>query len=146
LPGGSPRPRYVVDLDPQTNRVIVGDADDLLVDEFEIDRVNWISDVEAAVPSRRRDGHAREDTRPYTKDFDATVKIRYNHPGTSANVTPLQNNRAHIRLHEPQRAVTPGQAAVIYDGDLVLGGGWIRRADTARRNDALSQLAAPVLA
>jgi tRNA-specific 2-thiouridylase len=43
LPGGSPRPRYVVDLDPKTNRVIVGDADDLVVDEFEIDRVNWIS-------------------------------------------------------------------------------------------------------
>src|SRR5207247_1526660 len=41
LPGGSPRPRYVVDLDPATNRVIVGDADDLVTDEFEIDRVNW---------------------------------------------------------------------------------------------------------
>ena len=41
LPGGSPRPRYVVDLDPETNRVIVGDADDLVCEEFEIDRVNW---------------------------------------------------------------------------------------------------------
>ncbi len=41
LPGGSPRPRYVVDLDPETNRVIVGDADDLMVENFEIDRVNW---------------------------------------------------------------------------------------------------------
>ena len=41
LPGGSPRPRYVVDLDPATNRVIVGDADDLVCEEFEIDRVNW---------------------------------------------------------------------------------------------------------
>ncbi len=109
LPGGSPRPRYVVDLDPETNRVIVGDGDDLLVDEFEIDRVNWIG---------RYDG---------SEDVDVTVKIRYNHSGTSATVTPLQGNRARIRLHEPQRAVTPGQAAVIYNGDIVLGGGWICR-------------------
>jgi hypothetical protein len=53
------------------------------------------------------------------------VKIRYNHPGTVATVTRLENDRAHVRLHEPQRAVTPGQAAVIYDDDVVLGGGWI---------------------
>ena len=55
------------------------------------------------------------------------VKIRYNHPGTVATVTPFENDRAHMRLHEPQRAVTPGQAAVIYDGDVVIGGGWICR-------------------
>ena len=109
LPGGSPRPRYVVDLDPETNRVIVGDGDDLLVDEFEIDRVNWV-------------GRYDDD-----EDVDLTVKICYNHPGTSATVTPLKGNRARIRLHEPQRAVTPGQAAVIYNGDIVLGGGWICR-------------------
>ena len=109
LPGGSSRARYVVDLDPETNRVIVGDADDLIADEFEIDRVNWIA------PDRP------------TTDGDLTVKIRYNHPGTPATVTPLENNRARIQLHEPQRAVTPGQAAVIYDDDIVLGGGWICR-------------------
>ena len=56
-----------------------------------------------------------------------TVKIRYNHPGTRATVTPLENPRAHVRLHDPQKAVTPGQAAVFYDGDVVLGGGWICR-------------------
>jgi len=55
------------------------------------------------------------------------VKIRYSHPGTPASVTLLENNRAHIHLHETQRAVTPGQAAVIYDRDMVLGGGWICR-------------------
>jgi tRNA-specific 2-thiouridylase len=113
LPGGSPQPRYVVDLDPETNRVIVGSADDLMVDEFEIDRTNWIADVEAAVSAATSES--------------LTVKIRYNHPGTRATVTPLENNRARIRLHEPQRAVTPGQAAVIYNGDVVLGGGWICR-------------------
>ena len=109
LPGGSLRPRYVVDLDAKTNRVIVGDADDLVCDEFEIDRPNWIA---RDLPS---------------EDVDLTVKIRYSHPGTPATVTPLENDRARIRLHEPQRAVTPGQAAVIYDGDIVVGGGWICR-------------------
>jgi tRNA-specific 2-thiouridylase len=115
LPGGSTRPRYVVDLDPESNRVIVGDADDLICDEFEIDRVNWIA------PER-----------PHG-DVDLTVKIRYNHTGTAATLTALENDRAHIRLHEPQRAVTPGQAAVIYDGDIVIGGGWIVRREAQSR-------------
>ena len=119
LPGGSPRPRYVIDLDPETNRVIVGDADDLVVGEFEIDRVNWISALEAAMSAATSES--------------LTVKIRYNHPGTRATVTPLENDRARIRLHEPQRAVTPGQAAVIYRGDIVLGGGWICRTEALRR-------------
>jgi len=118
LPGGSLLPRYVVDLDPETNRVIVGDADDLICDEFEIDRVTW--HPVAAGTDRSR-------------PFDATVKIRYNHPGTLASVTPLEPNRTRIRLQEPQRAVTPGQAAVFYDRDVVLGGGWICRSEPARR-------------
>jgi tRNA-specific 2-thiouridylase len=114
LPGGSPRPRYVVELDPETNRVIVGDADDLIVDEFEIDRVNWHPVAGVNDPG-------------YSEEIQATVKIRYNHPGTPATVMALEKHRACIRLHKPQRAVTPGQAAVIYDGDVVLGGGWICR-------------------
>src|SRR6266404_6944390 len=144
LPGGSPRPRYVIDLDPETNRVIVGDADDLVCDEFEIDQVNWIAAVEAAVLSRKQGEDAREDTRPYTEDGDLTVKIRYSHPGTRATVTPIENHRARIRLHEPQRAVTPGQAAVIYAGDIVIGGGWICRGEPpghfepVRRSEALA--------
>src|SRR5437773_1089124 len=125
LPGGSLRPRYVVDLDSETNRVIVGDADDLLADEFEIDRATW-----HPVPA------GADRSRP----FDATVKIRYNHPGALASVTPLEPNRARIRLQEPQRAVTPGQAAVFYDGDVVLGGGWICRSERSeeKRWNALS--------
>ena len=115
LPGGSAQPRYVVDLDPQTNRVIVGSAEDLLVEEFEIDRVNWV-------------GRA-----PADHSIEATVKIRYNHPGTAATLTPVAANRLRVRLHEPQKAVTPGQAAVFYDDDLVLGGGWICRKDPVSR-------------
>jgi tRNA-uridine 2-sulfurtransferase len=164
LPGGSPSPRYVVDLDPATNRVIVGDADDLVCEEFEIERVNWhavagTDDDASLVSASPLDEGEGIDVRGFSarqarnvepspcplpwegrgeetatrgesdrhSSFDATVKIRYNHPGTNATVTPLENNRARIRLHEPQRAVTPGQAAVIYDGDVVLGGGWICR-------------------
>jgi tRNA-specific 2-thiouridylase len=114
LPGGSSHPRYVVDLDPATNRVIIGDADDLMVEEFEIDRVNWHPAAEVTDAG-------------YDEAIEATVKIRYNDPGTLATITPLENDRARIQLAEPQRAATPGQAAVIYDGDVVLGGGWICR-------------------
>ncbi len=111
LPGGSPRPRYVVDIDPATNAVIVGDAEDLVTGEFEVDRVNWLAG-----------------------DFDGaeeiTVKIRYAHPGTAATLE-REGDRARIVLREPQRAVTPGQAAVFYAGDRVLGGGWICRQQVA---------------
>jgi tRNA-specific 2-thiouridylase len=126
LPGGSVRPRYVVDLDPETNRVIVGDVDDLVVDEFEVDRVNWI------------------ELNRSNQVADVTVKIRYNHPGTAATLTPVENGRARIRLHEPQKAVTPGQAAVFYNGDIVLGGGWICRSATERIR--CGERIAPVLA
>ena len=141
LPGGSPHPRYVVDLDPETNRVIVGNADDLICDEFTIDRVNWHpvaagADRGGAVHTER----ARVNAPGYNEEIEATVKIRYNHPGTLASVTPLEHGRARIRLHQPQRAVTPGQAAVIYHGDIVLGGGWICRAKPVRCSEA------PVLA
>ncbi len=108
LPGGSAQPRYVVDIDAATNQVIVGSAEDVVSEEFEIDRVNWIAEASG-------------------ETLEATVKIRYSHPGTTATIRVLDNNRAQIQLHSPQKAVTPGQAAVIYDGDVVLGGGWICR-------------------
>jgi len=139
LPGGSPRPRYVVDLDPATNRVIVGDADDLVTDEFEIDRVNWHPIAGVNDPG-------------YSNEVDVTVKIRYSHPGTRATLTQLDDGRAHVRLHDPQRAVTPGQAAVLYDDDIVLGGGWICRceppghSEPIGRSETLNRSATPALA
>jgi tRNA-uridine 2-sulfurtransferase len=108
LPGGSPRPMYVVDIDAETSRVILGGEEDLVCEEFEVDRVNWLV----------------EETRA---PIDLTVKIRYAHPGAEAAVELLGGGRAHVRLRVPQRAVTPGQAAVFYDGDRVAGGGWIVR-------------------
>jgi tRNA-specific 2-thiouridylase len=62
-----------------------------------------------------------------TEAIEVTAKIRYNHPGTPATVTPLGGNRVRVKLHVPQRAITPGQAAVFYQDDLVVGGGWIGR-------------------
>ncbi|HEV2390759.1 MAG TPA: tRNA 2-thiouridine(34) synthase MnmA [Verrucomicrobiae bacterium] len=104
----SPRPLYVLDLDPAANRVVVGgDVSGLERDEFIAERCNWIA------------------YDPPPESVAATVKIRYNHPGAAATVTPLASGRAKVKLHTPQRAVTPGQAAVFYQDDLVLGGGWI---------------------
>ncbi len=79
-----------------------------MMEEFEIDNAIW--------------HHAPED-----EPFEATVKIRYGHAGAAATIYPAGEHRARVRLHTPQRAVTPGQAAVCYRGDEVLGGGWICR-------------------
>jgi tRNA-specific 2-thiouridylase len=105
----SPKPLYVIELDPVTNRVIVGDDSALERDEFIAQNCNWIPfDCPA-------------------DSIEATVKIRYNHPGTEARLTPMEGGRVSVKLHTPQRAITPGQAAVFYQDDLVLGGGWIAR-------------------
>src|SRR6185369_16559809 len=90
----SPKPLYVVELDPDNNRVVVGDETSLDRSEFTAERCNWIP----------------FDSPPAT--LEANVKIRYNHPGTPATLLPLEPGRVRVRLHVPQRAVTPGQAAV----------------------------------
>jgi tRNA-uridine 2-sulfurtransferase len=123
LPGGAAQPRYVVDIDAKTNRVIVGSADDLLVEEFEVERLNWLAARNGGRSSATRRAHG---VRP-SKDIDCVVKIRYNHPGTPATISMLDANRCRVHLGQAQRAITPGQAAVFYDGDVVLGGGWICR-------------------
>lgn len=105
----SPRPLYVVDLDAAANRVVVGDETALDRAEFVIERCNWIPWAEPPA------------------GFEALAKIRYNHPGTPASISPRADGTAQVTLHEPQRAITPGQACVLYQDDLVLGGGWIRR-------------------
>jgi tRNA-specific 2-thiouridylase len=109
LPGGSPKPLYVVDIDPVQHRIIVGFSEDLTVASFRISGCNWILPRAAG------------------ETLEATVKIRYNHSGCPARLHILDDTSAEVTLPEPQRAVTPGQAAVFYDADLVLGGGWIER-------------------
>lgn len=104
-----PTPLYVIDLDPVTNRVIVGDDSALDRDEFNIERCNWIP----------------FETPP--ESLEVMAKIRYNHTGVNATVRPNQNGGASVKLHTSQRAITPGQACVLYQDDLVIGGGWITR-------------------
>ncbi len=100
-------PYYVVRIEPEENRLVVGFKDALARRECEVDAVNWINP-----PS----------------DFPAEVhvKIRYRHRAAAAILTPSASaQRVGIRFVEPQQAITPGQGAVFYDGEEVLGGGWI---------------------
>jgi tRNA-specific 2-thiouridylase len=102
------KPLYVLSIEPETNRVIVGDDDSLRTTTFEAESVNWISIAEPSHPIR------------------ASVKIRHKHEPAAATVLPLLGARARITFDSPQRAVTPGQAAVFYSNDVVLAGSWIR--------------------
>lgn len=107
----APTPLYVVELDVANNRVVVGEEAQLQHKVFHVVQCNWI---------------------PYDEprgSFECLAKIRYNHPGAAATVIPGQRSTAEVRLHEPGRAITPGQACVFYQEDLVVGGGWISRVD-----------------
>ena len=98
-------PLYVIATDPATQRVVVGANDELLRARFFVSSANWISIAPPGEPVR------------------AEVKIRNKHEAASATLNP--GERLEVVFDEPQRAVTPGQGAVFYQGDLVLGGGWI---------------------
>lgn len=101
-------PYYVVQVDTARNRLIVGRKKDLLTAECSVTRINWV------VP-------------PPGEPFHAMVRVRYRTPEAPATVTPLYADSARVRFDSPQAAVTPGQAAVFYDGDEVLGGGFISK-------------------
>jgi len=102
------KPLYVLAIETETNRVIVGDDEALRTVTFEVENVNWVSISQPEQPIR------------------AAVKIRHKHEPAPATVTALSDARVRVAFDAPQRAVTPGQAAVFYDHDIVLGGGWIR--------------------
>jgi tRNA-uridine 2-sulfurtransferase len=102
------KPYYVLAIDRENNRVVVGDDESLRATTCEIEQVNWIA---LECPSQA---------------FRAAVKIRHKHIPAMATVEPLGATRARVTFDAPQRAITSGQGAVFYDGDRVLGGGWIR--------------------
>ena len=115
--GGQSTPLYVVELDAAHNRVIVGPSDELLRSEFQVADCSWSTDEGPTSP------------------LDVTVKIRSNSECYPATVVALSQSKGLLRrtqdgvcrvvLSKPQRSITPGQAAVFYQDDLVLGGGWI---------------------
>jgi tRNA-specific 2-thiouridylase len=104
------RPLYVISLDANDNRLVVGPEDELLSSEFTAAGVNWIAFANPSEPVR------------------ADVRVRYRHVAAPATITPIENGRVRVVFDDPQRAITPGQATVFYRGDEVVGGGWIVKA------------------
>lgn len=105
------KPVYVVELDRENNRVIVGENEELFASVCEVRDVNWVSIARPDAP------------------VHAQVKVRHKHVAASATVEAIDEMTARVCFDEPQRAITPGQGAVFYLGDLVLGGGWIKGSD-----------------
>ena len=103
----SETPYYVLKIDAAKNEILLGSNEDLFTKTAFVRDLHLITGEDPAGP------------------FEASVKIRYRHPEQPATVTPLGGGRAMIVFDEPQRAITPGQAAVMYRGDEVLGGGVI---------------------
>jgi tRNA-specific 2-thiouridylase len=102
------KPAYVLSIDPGKNRVVVGEDEVLRKTTCELQDVNWISCLRPSAAIR------------------AYAKIRHKHEPAPATIEPLDATTARVTFDAPQRAITPGQATVFYDGDVVLGGGWIR--------------------
>ena len=99
-------PRYVVGLKPDSRQVVIGTKDELGRATLTADRTNWLVEN---VPAK----------------FRCLAQIRYRHIAAPCEVTVTDEDRFHVEFDEPQSAVAPGQAVVLYEGDRVLGGGWI---------------------
>lgn len=103
----STAPLYVKEINPDTNTVIAGFREQIQRTECRLDDVHWIA------------GHPPDATRDYA------IRLRYRHGGVSSRFEELDARSLRITFHAPQFAVAPGQAGVVYDGNEVLGGGWI---------------------
>jgi tRNA-specific 2-thiouridylase len=109
LGGGHPTPLYVQSIDADMRRVIVGDDADLYSDELTATDINWIA-------------HDPDSKSP----MSCEAKIRYLHPPSQATLELLTDSSVRVIFEKRQRAITPGQSVVFYDGDIVLGGGLIK--------------------
>lgn len=118
--GGTEEPLFVVRLDAEKKQVVVGPKEALLKQSFVIRDCNWLSDDGWRMTDDGKLSSPSTVLRP-----PSTVKLRSMHKGAAATIEPLENNRARVTLLEPQGAVSPGQACVAYDGERLLGGGWI---------------------
>jgi tRNA-uridine 2-sulfurtransferase len=106
---GDTAPKYVLAIHPDSHRVTVGSDEELMSRELVADRLNWIS-VPGLEPGR---------------EMRVQVKIRHRHEPAWATLRAYGDDRVRAVFDDPQRAITPGQSAVFYDGDEVVGGGWI---------------------
>ncbi len=110
-------PRYVVDIIPKEHTIIIGTNADLMESELLASGINWISIDKPEKP------------------LEVLAKIRYNHTPAPATVYPCGRDRVRVVFRIPQRAITPGQAVVFYDNDVVVGGGWIERKTLLQADD-----------
>ena len=101
-------PAFVVEIRPETNEVVIGTNEDVFSSTLRCDRLNWMS----------IDGL-------HGKEMKVTAKIRYSHKGAACTICEIEDGVVQCTFEEPQRAITPGQAVVFYDGDYVVGGGTI---------------------
>jgi tRNA-specific 2-thiouridylase len=100
--------RYVLEILPESRTVVIGSPEELLAAGLEATEVNWLIE-------------------PPTEPLRCQARIRYRHAPAAARVVPESSGRVRVYFETPQSAVTPGQAVVFYDGERVLGGGWIER-------------------
>jgi tRNA U34 2-thiouridine synthase MnmA/TrmU len=125
-------PRYVVRIEPESRRVVLGTQEELARDELYAAEANWLAEERGQGSGGRvQEGQAsafeisKSPNLQISQSFRAQVKIRYRSRPAAATVEILPGDRFHVRFDEPCQAIAPGQAAVCYDGDRVLGGGWI---------------------
>ena len=102
-------PLYVITIDPEQNTIVAGKKEEVYGDELIASDLNWIAIKQLQQP------------------LEVKAKIRYLHQEAETVITPLDGGKVHLHLKEPQMAITPGQAAVLYDDDTVIGGGTIER-------------------
>ena len=102
-------PLYVTDIDPKKNAITVGSKEETCRDELIASGLNWIAIKELKRPTK------------------AKARIRYLHKEAEAIITPLSKDMVYVKFKEPQMAITPGQAVVFYQGDMLVGGGTIER-------------------
>lgn len=101
------KPMYVVSIDSQNNRVVVGEDEDLFRNELIADDISWVDS-------------------PPQSSVDVKSKIRYRHDGECSKVSIIDKDKVRVSFDKPQRAITPGQAIVFYNRENVVGGGWIK--------------------
>ncbi len=107
LGGGFKKPMYVVDINAQNNKIVIGDRDALLHKKFIVNNINLIS------------------IDKIKKTTKAQIKIRYNDTGHHGKISPLNDEKLMVEFDKPEKSITPGQSAVFYDENKVIGGGII---------------------